>query len=115
MHTQSLAGDRMEYIEGKGADHALMVMIIVMRRRRMMMVMVMIKSSYQFDLNETPTVHSGSNTKLEFRPFLGFNCSVLFVFDCCLQRESESGDFSNGIGWLAWWHPLRYPSEAISA
>ena len=34
MHTQSLAGDRMEYIEGKGADHALMVMI--MRRRRML-------------------------------------------------------------------------------
>ena len=57
MHTQSLAGDRMEYIEGKGADHALMVMI--MRRRRMkVMVMVMIKSSYQFDLNETPTLHS---------------------------------------------------------
>ena len=64
MHTQSLAGDRMEYIEGKGADHALMVMIMtmtmMMRRRRMeVMVMVMIKSSYQFDLNETPTVHSG--------------------------------------------------------
>ena len=65
------------------------------------MVMVMIKSSYQFDLNETPTVHSGWNTKLEFRPFLGFNCLVLFVFDCCLQRESESGDFSNEIGRLA--------------
>ena len=59
MHTQSLAGDRMEYIEGKGADHALMVMIMRMMRRRRMMVMVMIKSSYQFDLNETPTVHSG--------------------------------------------------------
>ena len=114
MHTQSLAGDRMEYIEGKGADHALMVMI--MRRRRMkVMVMVMIKSSYQFDLNETPTLHSGSNAKLEFRPFLGFDCSVLFVFYCCLQRESENGDFSNGIGWLAWWPPLRDPSGAISA
>ena len=97
MHTQSLAGDRMEYIEGKGADHALMVMIMMMirRRRRMMKVVVMIKSSYQFDLNETPTVHSGSNTKLEFRPFLDFNCFVLIVFNCCLQRESESGDFSN--------------------
>ena len=43
MHTQSLAGDRMEYIEGKGADHALMVMIMMMmRRRRMMRVMVMV-------------------------------------------------------------------------
>ena len=42
MHTQSLAGDRMEYIEGKGADHALMVMIMMMMRRRMkVMVMVM--------------------------------------------------------------------------
>ena len=60
MHTQSLAGDRMEYIEGKGADHALMVMIMVMTRRRMkVMVMVMIKSSYQFGLSESPTLHSG--------------------------------------------------------
>ena len=42
MHTQSLAGDRMEYIEGKGADHTLMVMIMMMMRRRMkVMVMVM--------------------------------------------------------------------------
>ena len=32
MHTQSLAGDRMEYIEGKEADHALMVMIIMMMK-----------------------------------------------------------------------------------
>ena len=42
MHTQSLAGDRMEYIEGKGADHALMVMIMMMMRRRRMKVMVMV-------------------------------------------------------------------------
>ena len=42
MHTQSLAGDRMEYIEGKAADHTLMVMIMMMMRRRMkVMVMVM--------------------------------------------------------------------------
>ena len=32
MHTQSLAGDRMEYIEGKAADHALMVMIIMLMK-----------------------------------------------------------------------------------
>ena len=42
MHTQSLAGDRMEYIEGKGADHALMVMIIMMSRRMMKVVVGMI-------------------------------------------------------------------------
>ena len=65
MHTQSLAGDRMEYIEGKGADHTLMVMIMMMLRRMMMKVMIMgmINLSCQFGLNETPTLHSWSNTK----------------------------------------------------
>ena len=45
MHTQSLAGDRMEYIEGKGADHALMVMIMMMmmRRRRIIMMITVLR------------------------------------------------------------------------